>query len=179
MTGYLMLLLLSFLSFMLIVIVLLQRGRGGGLAGALGGAGGQSAFGTKAGDVFTKITVGMAIIWVLVAGFSINIISWSRTVSYKGGANTTPGLIPGKNKEGAENTGSPELGTSEPLPGITLPGVTGPDEMGTSDLESSLPEGLSIPSGTSTAPGIQPSVTTPTETGTSAVAPPAGTTTAP
>ena len=39
---------------------MLQRGKGGGLAGALGGMGGQSAFGTKAGDLFTKITVGVA-----------------------------------------------------------------------------------------------------------------------
>ncbi len=54
----------------LMIIVLLQRGRGGGLAGAFGGAGGQSAFGTKAGDVFTKITVGLAVIWVVLAGVS-------------------------------------------------------------------------------------------------------------
>jgi preprotein translocase subunit SecG len=51
-------------------IILLQRGRGGGLAGAFGGLGGQSAFGTKAGDVFTKITVGLAAVWVLLAGLS-------------------------------------------------------------------------------------------------------------
>jgi preprotein translocase subunit SecG len=50
----------------LIVLILLQRGRGGGLAGALGGMGGQSAFGTKAGDVFTKITSGLAIFWILL-----------------------------------------------------------------------------------------------------------------
>ena len=43
-------------SLFLILLVLIQRGRGGGLAGAFGGMGGQSAFGTKAGDVFTKIT---------------------------------------------------------------------------------------------------------------------------
>lgn len=60
--------LLLFLSFILIVLILLQRGRGGGLAGAFGGMGGQSAFGTKAGDVFTKITVVVAILWVLSAG---------------------------------------------------------------------------------------------------------------
>lgn len=52
----------------LIFIILLQRGRGGGLAGAFGGLGGQSAFGTKAGDVFTRITVVIAVIWVLLAG---------------------------------------------------------------------------------------------------------------
>ena len=56
-----------FLSLVLIGIILLQRGRGGGLVGALGGAGGNSAFGTKAGDVFTKITVGIFAGWLLTA----------------------------------------------------------------------------------------------------------------
>lgn len=59
--------LLMFVGFLLMVIILLQRGRGGGLAGAFGGAGGASAFGTRAGDVFTKITAIMAIVWVLLA----------------------------------------------------------------------------------------------------------------
>ena len=39
---------LAVLGLFLIVVILLQRGRGGGLAGAFGGMGGQSAFGTKA-----------------------------------------------------------------------------------------------------------------------------------
>jgi preprotein translocase subunit SecG len=54
------------LSLFLIGIILIQRGKGGGLAGAFGGAGGSSAFGTKAGDVFTKITVGLAIGWIVL-----------------------------------------------------------------------------------------------------------------
>lgn len=58
--------LMLILSLFLIVLVLLQRGRGGGLAGALGGMGGQSAFGAKAGDTFTRITSGLAIVWILV-----------------------------------------------------------------------------------------------------------------
>ena len=49
----------------LIVLVLIQRGKGGGLAGAFGGMGGQSAFGTKAGDLFTRITVGVAAFWII------------------------------------------------------------------------------------------------------------------
>lgn len=53
-------------SFFLIVLILLQRGRGGGLAGALGGMGGQSAFGSKAGDVFTRITSVVAVVWILL-----------------------------------------------------------------------------------------------------------------
>lgn len=48
---YLLSIPLLLVSIFLILIILVQRGRGGGLAGALGGMGGQSAFGTKAGDV--------------------------------------------------------------------------------------------------------------------------------
>jgi preprotein translocase subunit SecG len=61
---------LALLGIFLMIVILLQRGRGGGLAGAFGGMGGQSAFGTKAGDVFTRITIVIAILWVIVAGGS-------------------------------------------------------------------------------------------------------------
>src|ERR1700761_7008271 len=55
----------------LILLVLVQRGRGGGLAGALGGMGGQSAFGTKAGDLFTRITIGVAAVWIVLSCFAV------------------------------------------------------------------------------------------------------------
>jgi preprotein translocase subunit SecG len=61
---------LMLVGFLMMFIILLQRGRGGGLAGAFGGAGGQSALGTRAGDVFTKITIVLAVIWVLIAAGS-------------------------------------------------------------------------------------------------------------
>ena len=54
-------------SLFLICLVLIQRGKGGGLAGAFGGAGGSSAFGTKAGDVFTRVTIYVAIVWFILA----------------------------------------------------------------------------------------------------------------
>lgn len=54
-------------SVFLILLVLIQRGKGGGLAGALGGMGGYSAFGTRAGDLFTRITIVAASIWILCA----------------------------------------------------------------------------------------------------------------
>jgi preprotein translocase subunit SecG len=50
----------------LIGIILLQRGKGGGLAGAFGGIGGSSAFGSRAGDQFTRVTLIMAGIWILL-----------------------------------------------------------------------------------------------------------------
>src|SRR5438045_8582067 len=53
-------------SFLLICLVLLQKNRGSGLSGAFGGAGGQSAFGTKTGDVLTWITVGLTAVFLLL-----------------------------------------------------------------------------------------------------------------
>jgi preprotein translocase subunit SecG len=50
----------------LILVVLIQRGKGGGLAGAFGGVGGSSAFGSRAGDAFTRFTIIVASIWVLL-----------------------------------------------------------------------------------------------------------------
>jgi preprotein translocase subunit SecG len=66
--------LLVFMAVFLIALVLIQRGRGGGLAGAFGGAGGQSAFGTKAGDVFTRVTVIVASLWILLCILAIKVL---------------------------------------------------------------------------------------------------------
>jgi len=73
----------------LIVLILLQRGRGGGLAGALGGMGGQSAFGSKAGDMFTKITSGVAIFWILLCIGSLKYMS-SQVVRFDPTAGAAP-----------------------------------------------------------------------------------------
>ena len=74
---------LAVISLFLILVILVQRGRGGGLTGALGGMGGQSAFGTKAGDLFTKITIVVAAIWILLSLLAIQRLArpgrWIRT----------------------------------------------------------------------------------------------------
>ncbi|MBN1436043.1 MAG: preprotein translocase subunit SecG [Sedimentisphaerales bacterium] len=72
----------------LILLVLLQKGRGGGLAAAFGGAGGQSAFGSKTGDVFTWVTI------VAVAMFLL--LAMVLTRSYKPGTPTEygPSAVP-------------------------------------------------------------------------------------
>ena len=44
------------ISIFLILLVLIQKGRGGGLASAFGGGGGNTAFGSKTGDVLTWAT---------------------------------------------------------------------------------------------------------------------------
>ncbi len=58
----------------LILLVLIQRGKGGGLVGALGGAGGSSAFGSRAGDFFTRLTLIIAGIWILLTIVQIHAI---------------------------------------------------------------------------------------------------------
>src|SRR5947207_14541553 len=40
----------------MILLILIQKGRGGGLASAFGGSGGNTAFGSKTGDVLTWAT---------------------------------------------------------------------------------------------------------------------------
>jgi preprotein translocase subunit SecG len=50
----------------LILLILIQRGKGGGLAGAFGGAGGSSAFGSRAGDAFTRVTIMVAAVWIVL-----------------------------------------------------------------------------------------------------------------
>ena len=101
-------------SLFLILLVLIQRGRGGGLAGAFGGAGGQSAFGTKAGDVFTKITIGVAAFWILLCILALNILGRQESkfsastlgTSAPIGTDSTGGAMPAVNQPAAP-TGTP------------------------------------------------------------------------
>jgi preprotein translocase subunit SecG len=62
------------LSAFLILLVLIQRGKGGGLAGAFGGMGGSSAFGSRAGDLFTRITIVVAGVWLLIAMIEVVVL---------------------------------------------------------------------------------------------------------
>ena len=62
------------LGVFLILLVLIQRGKGGGLAGAFGGVGGSSAFGSRAGDLFTRITITVAGIWILLTMIQVVVV---------------------------------------------------------------------------------------------------------
>ena len=117
-------------SVFLILLVLIQRGRGGGLAGALGGMGGQSAFGTKAGDLFTKITIGVATFWILLCILSINVLGTQQSLF-----STNLGAAAPESMEG--------LGTTEAIPSDLVP-ESGSDSSQppaeTSEPETSEPE---------------------------------------
>jgi preprotein translocase subunit SecG len=114
-----------FISVVLIGIILLQRGRGGGLVGALSGLGGQSAFGTKAGDTFTRITIGIAAAWVILAGLHGCVL---RARTEKSGSLPDRIEIPSKSQEtGVSSTKSEdskaETGSSKSI-------TDGADEVG-------------------------------------------------
>ena len=96
-----------FVSVVLIGIILLQRGRGGGLVGALSGLGGQSAFGTKAGDTFTRITIAIAAFWVLLAGVH-GIVLRDRTDKFKNETKQPDSLFKDKDS-GSSSTKSGDL----------------------------------------------------------------------
>ena len=99
---------LMFSGLFLIGLILLQRGRGGGLAGAFGGMGGQSAFGTKAGDVFTRITIGVAVAWILLCMGSV------VALHNAGGGRIDASILKSEEK-------SSEMKKAEPLSGDVPP----------------------------------------------------------
>ena len=119
-------------SLFLILLVLIQRGRGGGLAGAFGGAGGQSAFGTKAGDVFT---IGVAAFWILLCILALNVLGRQQS---KFNAATLGGSMPIEtgNTGGAlppgETPATPAVpGDAEPKPETPAENAAAPAPAGT------------------------------------------------
>lgn len=114
---------LTVLAIFLILLVLVQRGRGGGLTGALGGMGGSSAFGAKAGDVFTRITIVTAAIWISVCAAAVY---WGNNRGDRLGnlptsmpaqsAPAGPGLAPPATDDSAESESSPATGDAAAEP---------------------------------------------------------------
>ena len=113
---------LILISVFLILLVLVQRGRGGGLTGALGGMGGQSAFGTKAGDTFTRITYGTAVVWICVCMLAIKVLHESDTFGSGGpsrptvsdtGASDTK-TTPSPTKDGGSKSTTPPADPAPP-----------------------------------------------------------------
>jgi preprotein translocase subunit SecG len=75
----------------MILLVLIQKGRGGGLASAFGGAGGNTAFGAKTGDVLTWATSIVFGVFLLLA-IILNLITRNTSASptSPGGAPSAP-----------------------------------------------------------------------------------------
>jgi preprotein translocase subunit SecG len=107
------------LTLFLIGIILIQRGKGGGLAGAFGGVGGSSAFGTKTGDIFTKITVGVAIAWILLSMLMV-VLTNRRNVSAFDDGSATSATKP----LDSSSSRSKDKDKSKPLEDVPAPSTT-------------------------------------------------------
>jgi preprotein translocase subunit SecG len=151
---------LFFISLFLIFIVLIQRGRGGGLSGALGGTG-QSAFGSRAGDEMTYITLIVSAIWIFLCVLCIwvlNPMDSDRLLKDKGdiqqasdddptGLNTRTGVPPastsGEDPPSTEPAAGmvPDSPAPDDTPSTTEPtGSDGLDDPGTNPTEQPAPE---------------------------------------
>jgi preprotein translocase subunit SecG len=104
---------LFILPIFLILLVLIQRGKGGGLAGAFGGMGGPSAFGTKAGDLFTRITIGVAAVWIILCAFSVWYFGYAANVI---GTIETRAVATDQQEPGEEPSGQQAPQSSSPEP---------------------------------------------------------------
>ena len=102
-------------SLFLICLVLIQRGKGGGLAGAFGGVGGSSAFGTKAGDTFTRITVITAAVWILLLMLLVIITNRRPTSAWGADTPASASKEAGSTRGKGKTTGK----ATEPAPGST------------------------------------------------------------
>lgn len=111
----------------MILIVLIQRPQGGGLSGAFGAGGGgagagQTAFGTKTGDVLTWSTVAIFFIFLLTA-IGLNFIARPDT----SGATTQPTLVDPEQQPPPEDpAATPDVPGEEPVI-ETTPDPTDPD----------------------------------------------------
>jgi len=134
-------------SIVMILIVLIQRPQGGGLGGAFGAGGGgggagQTAFGTKTGDVLTWATIGIFVLFLLFAiGLNFATRPEARdtqpTLSAPGGPGAEPAPAaespaPTDDSQADEDPISEDPGQGEPIaePDAQEPAPTDPETDG-------------------------------------------------
>lgn len=168
-------------SIFLVLLVLVQRGRGGGLAGALGGPGGQSAFGTKAGDLFTWITIWVAVAWIVLCSLSVIVLKPRALPTLGGNKNTSSNADAGAGASvSTDNAGSTitrttgnvppnsiDAGTGLPEPPIDMELPNGAEPQAEIEGMPELPDAALAPLGDEASTGTTPAATEGTETPTS------------
>jgi preprotein translocase subunit SecG len=87
-------------------VVLIQKGRGGGLASAFGGSGGNTAFGSKTGDVLTWATSVVFGLFLFLA-IILNLLANQRGRTVQAGPRTTEPLLPAETLPEPGQTSSP------------------------------------------------------------------------
>jgi preprotein translocase subunit SecG len=155
---------LFILSLFIIGVILLQRGKGGGLTGALGGMGGQSAFGVKAGDLFTRITAVAVLMWIFVCALACR---WYRpekldmdadlgvTSSISAGPegfSPAPEGLGGASALPAEPAPPPAV----PAPAVPAPAEPAPDKTDADSSAPTAPSPTGVDSPSQESSGIPP-----------------------
>lgn len=109
----------------LIVIVLLQSGKGEGLAGVFGG-GSQTIFGARTGDVLTKTTTVLAILFMCLS-LALALLSTRTDRSLGDEISRAAAQMPAAPSEGAGSAEGavPAPGQDAPVPGAG--GAAAPD----------------------------------------------------
>lgn len=114
--GFFWLFMIGLCLFM-IMIILIQRGKGGGLAGAFGGMGGNSVFGTKSSDVFLRITVVTAVIWfVAMLGGRYILTAGAGGKTFLEGVRTTQSAVATPDAGDGNTTAPATSETAAPTP---------------------------------------------------------------
>ncbi|MBX6314667.1 MAG: hypothetical protein IRY99_17390, partial [Isosphaeraceae bacterium] len=111
-------------------------------AGAFGGVGGSSAFGTKAGDVFTRITIVVACIWFLLSMLLVVLNNRPRQSAFQSApASASEVPVPGGSAAGK---GTPTDKGAEKGPGVPTPSPSatqpGPADTQQGKSSSGIPE---------------------------------------
>src|SRR5687768_6847772 len=122
---YLTIVLFILVCVFMILLVLIQKGRGGGLASAFGGMGGNTAFGSKTGDVLTWTTSIVFGVFLLLA-VGLNLMANARHEDSKATrAAAAAGVLP----QGGNQQTPPATPSPDPMvpPAVGEPGVPGAD----------------------------------------------------
>ena len=122
---YTLLVIFIIVCLFLMLLILIQKGRGGGLTSAFGGAGGNTAFGSKTGDVLTwatSIVFGIFLVLAIVLNLISNtmdkrhreqIAASAKVVAPAPVAPMVPGPLP---SDTAPPAPAPEPETPAPAP---------------------------------------------------------------
>ena len=121
---YLTIVLFILVCLFMILLILIQKGRGGGLASAFGGAGGNTAFGSKTGDVLTWATSVVFGVFLLLA-VALNLFANARNASTTA-TNTNTRTTPAQSAPGPGPLNNPV--TPDPVLGAGTPAVERPLE---------------------------------------------------
>ena len=118
----------------MILLILIQRPQGGGLSGAFGAGGGagQTAFGTKTGDVLTLVTITIFVLFLVMA-VVLNFAAWPAQAP---SPETVVNQLGDQGEVPADSTpAGPAEGAEEPVPETPAPeSNTGDDADGGSDV---------------------------------------------